>query len=61
MNEHDIQYHLIHRQREFQIDAVYQRQAQYFAHRNIHSIRRRRKIKRMVAMIVSLILVLLIM
>lgn len=60
MNEHDIQYHLSHRQIAFQIDGAYQRQAQYFAHTNIHSIRRRRKIKRMVAMIVSLALVLLI-
>ena len=60
MNEHDIQYHLTHRQREYQIDGAYQRKAQYLAHTNIHNIRRRRKLKRMVAMIISLVIVVLV-
>lgn len=58
MNEYDVQYHLTHRQKDFQVDSAYQRTARFYAHNSLQAKQQRRKIKRMLTMIVSLMLAL---
>lgn len=59
MNEHDIQYHLKHRQQAFQIDGASKRQAQNLAHSN-NSPRRRSKLKQIVKIVGTFILLIII-
>ena len=56
MNEHDIQYHLKHRQQEFQIDGASQRKAQVITDNNPRTPRR--KLKQLVRIVSSLALIL---